>query len=134
MPFTTYWDNATLDNHFGKAAYAVPANIYVGLSTADPTKDGSGIAEPSGGGYARVSTAAADWNAAAAGVLDNANAVTFPAPSGSWGSPAYFTLHDAAAAGNLLAYGALETVQAVGLGSTAPSFAAGDLIVRGSTT
>jgi len=48
--FSNYWENKILDHIFGKGSYA-PPTIYVGLSTADPTDDGSGLAEPSGNAY-----------------------------------------------------------------------------------
>lgn len=131
MPFTTYWWNEILDHIFDKGAYAAPT-IHVGLSRADPGYDAGGLDEPSGSGYARVATAAGDWNAASGRLTDNANPITFPAPSGSWGTPTHLCLFDAAAAGNLLAYGALTNVQAVTAGSTPPSFAAGELDVRGA--
>ena len=123
MPFSTDQDNALLDTLFG-------ATTYLGLSTADPTKDGSGVAEPSGGAYARVEIDSSDWNAAAAGVKTNANTITFPTPTGSWGTPLYVVFYDAASGGNFLAYGAIDMPQAVNLGSTPPSFAAGELQVQ----
>ena len=67
--------------------YTAPANYFIGLSTADPTTDGSGNAEPSGGAYAAVSTATADYNDptnADPSVADNANAITFPQATADW--------------------------------------------------
>ena len=128
MSFSDYLENKLLDHLFGKASYTAPT-IYVGLSTADPLDDASGLAEPSSGGYARVATAPADWNAALNGLIDNANAVTFPQATGDWSGGAnqtHFALFDAASAGNMLAHGALGTAKPVLSGDT-PSFAAGDL-------
>jgi hypothetical protein len=129
--FGDYWEKKVLDHIFNKAAYTAPT-IYVALSTADPTDTGSGLAEPSGNGYARKATAPADWNAAAGTnptVTDNANALTFNEASGSWGTITHFALMDAASAGNLLAYGALTTPKAISAGDT-PQFAVGDLDVQ----
>ena len=125
--FADYWENEILDHIFGKGAYT-PPTIYVGLSTVDPGDDASGLAEPSGGSYARVTTAAGDWNVAAGGSLDNANAVTFPAATGAWGLITHFALFDAASGGNMLAHGSLSASKTVTSGDT-PSFAAGDLVV-----
>ena len=50
-------------------------------------------------GYARVSTAGADWNTATdadPSVVTNANAIEFPTASGSWGTVTHFALYDAA--------------------------------------
>ena len=129
--FGDYWEKKVLDHIFNKAAYTAPT-IYVALSTADPTDTGSGLAEPSGNGYARKATAASDWNAATGTnptVTDNANALTFNEASGSWGTITHFALMDAATAGNLLAYGALTTPKAISAGDT-PQFAVGDLDVQ----
>jgi len=125
--FADYWEDEILDHLFGKGAYT-PPTIYIGLSTVDPADDASGLAEPSGNGYARVTTAAADWNASSSGALANANAITFPEASGSWGTITHFALFDAASAGNMLAHGALGTSKAIGSGDTA-EFAVGDIDV-----
>jgi len=58
--------------------------------------------------------------------MSNANAITFPQASGSWGTVSHFALFDAAAAGNILAHGSLDESKVVGNGDTL-SFAAGDL-------
>jgi len=123
--FSNYWENKILDYIFGKASYT-PPTIYVGLSTADPTDSGSGLAEPNGNGYARVQTAASDWNAASNGTVDNANDITFPEATGSWGTITHFALFDAAISGNMLAHGALSQSKTIDGGDTA-KFAAGDL-------
>jgi len=125
--FSDYWENEILDHVFGKGSYA-PPTIYVALSTADPTDDGSGMAEPSGNGYARVQTQASDWNAASGGSLDNANDITLPEATGNWGTISHFALFDAASGGNMLAHGALSESKSVGTGDTA-KFASGDLDV-----
>ncbi len=125
--FADYWEDEILDHLFGKGAYT-PPTIYVGLSTVDPADDASGLAEPSGNGYARVTTAAGDWNASSSGALANANNITFPEASGSWGTITHFALFDAASAGNMLAHGALGTPKAIGSGDTA-EFAVGDIDV-----
>ena len=124
---SNYWENEILDHVFGKGSYT-PPTIYVGLSTADPLDDATGLAEPSGNGYARVQTAGADWDAAVGGALDNANDITFPQATGSWGTVTHFALFDAASAGNMLAHGALDTSKAVNNGDTV-KFASGDLDV-----
>lgn len=125
--FADYWENEILDHLFGKGSYT-PPTIYVGLSTADPTDDASGLAEPSGGSYARVATAGADWNVASGGAIANANDITFPEATDSWGTMTHFALFDAASAGNMLAHGTLSVSKSISSGDTA-KFAAGDLDV-----
>lgn len=124
--FSDYLENKVLDHIFKTASFTVPTNIYVALSTADPTDAGSGIAEPSGNNYARA--ACNTWDAASGGVTQNTSTVTFNTPSGSWGAITHFALFDASSAGNMLAYGSLSSTKNIGSGDT-PSFAAGVLQV-----
>ena len=57
--FTTYLDDAIVNQIFGGVAYTPPANIYIGLSSTLPTVAGGNITEPAIGtnGYARASVA-----------------------------------------------------------------------------
>jgi hypothetical protein len=136
MSFSNYTSQALLNSLFKKTsnfgALATAPTIYVGLSSTTPAEDGTGVTEPSGGAYARVATAAADWNAATAAnpsVVTNANAVTFPAATTDWLAAAnltHFVAYDAASGGNMLFNGALTVAKPVLLGDT-PSFAAGTL-------
>jgi hypothetical protein len=116
--FSDYWENKILDHIFGKGSYT-PPTIYVGLSIADPTDDGSGLSEPSGNAYARMQTSASDWNAATNGSLDNASDITFAQASGNWGTITHFALFDAATAGNMLAHGALSQSKSISESDTA---------------
>lgn len=116
-----------------------PTTTYIGLFTANPTDSTAGT-EVSGGAYARVAVTSslANWagtQAAASttassgntGTTSNNAAVTFPAPTGSWGVITGFGIFDAASGGNLLIYGALTTNKTVNNGDAAPSFAAAAL-------
>lgn len=125
--FSDYWENEVLDHLFDKGVYG-PPTIYVALSTADPGDDGVGAAEPSGGSYARIETANADWTPAAGGAIGNADAIEFAPASAAWGTITHFALYDAAVGGHLLAYGPLTIAQAVVDGDTV-RFAPGDLNV-----
>lgn len=111
--FADYLEDKLLDHVVGKTSFTMPT-CYVGLSTADPLDDASGLAEPSGNGYTRVVTDGADWNAASGGSSSNAETITFPQASGSWGTSTHFALFDAATAGNMLAHGALDESKSVG--------------------
>lgn len=102
-----------LDHLFGKGVYN-PPTIYVGLSTADPTDDGSGIAEPGGGSYARKVTAGADWAVSASREIDNAEIITFVTATGAWGTITHFFLSDAISGGNMLGHGVLTAQKVVG--------------------
>jgi hypothetical protein len=98
-----------------QAIFAEPT-AYVALFTTAPSDDtGSGAVEVSGGGYARVATSAATWNAASTGTdpttLSNAAAITFAAATASWGTVVAIGLYDAASGGNLLAWDWLGNYQ-----------------------
>lgn len=124
MSNSNYTENKILELVVGKTAFALPT-ARVALYTAAPSDTGGGT-EVSGGSYARVSTAGADWAAASGGSIANANAITFPTASGSWGTVTHFGIFDAASGGNLLRWGALSVSKPVGSGDTA-SFGAGQL-------
>jgi hypothetical protein len=121
MSVSTYFANASLDRQFGNTTYAVPATLYVGLSTATITADttGSTVTEPAAAqNYARVAVTNTDktnWNNASAGVLTNRTTVTFP-ESGAvgWGTITYIFIADALTGGNIICYEALSTPRAVG--------------------
>lgn len=127
MSFSNYLENELLDHFLMQGDYTSPSNVYVALSTTDPTEDGTGITEPADG-YSRVSTGAADWEAAASGSISNANDITFSEATGSWGDISHFALFDASTGGNMLAYSALNSTKTVSSGDT-PVFSAGDLTV-----
>lgn len=116
MSFADYLENELLDHVLKVGAYTQPTNICVGLSTADPGDDGSGLAEPSGNNYSRVTHNT--WNAAAGGAATNDGAISFPNPSGSWGTVTHVCLFDAASGGNLLMSGALDSSKSIGSGDT----------------
>ncbi|HNY80767.1 MAG TPA: hypothetical protein PKO46_21005 [Sedimentisphaerales bacterium] len=122
--FSAYAANKVLDHYTGKAAWTMPT-VYVALFVGDP--EGAGT-EVSGNGYSRKQTAAADWNSASGGATSNAQALTFPQATGSWGTVDHFALYDAATGGNRTGSGALGEPKTIGSGDTA-SFAAGDLDV-----
>lgn len=102
--------NKLLDHTMKGTALSQPTNIYIGLSTANPTDDMSGLAEPSGNAYARKNFNTYTITASAA---TNNGAITFTAASGSWGTISHHFLSDASTAGNYLFYGGVDTSQAV---------------------
>ena len=126
--FTDYLENKVLDHIVGKTSFTMPTTVAVALFTVAPTDAGGGTEVTNANNYARKTTAAADWQAAASGATQNVNAITFNVPSGSWGTVVAFALMDSATygAGNMLAWSTLTSSQAIGSGNTV-SFAVGDL-------
>jgi hypothetical protein len=115
--FSNYLNNELLDHLFGCGSrnWSAPANLYMALSSADPGPSGSGLAEPSGGNYARVSTSAATWAVSANGIVANGAEIAFNAASSPWGTMTHLALLSAASGGNLVAYGPLTTSRVVSL-------------------
>jgi len=107
-------ENQVLDELLGNATL-MPNPVYIGLMTSAPNDDGTGVVEPAGGAYARVSVAntVPEWPAASGGQKSNANTITFPTATGAWGTITHFGIFDAAGGGNLLAFGALNTPRTV---------------------
>jgi hypothetical protein len=117
-----------LEHVFKISADTPDSNLYVGLSTADPLDDMSGLAEPSGNNYARVSTAGAGWNTAASRAITNNGVINFNQASGSWGTITHYFICDHASNTNwgtdvdAIATGALAASKSVVNGNT-PSIA-----------
>ena len=128
MSFSDYLELELLDQVFGALAWTAPSNVYIALSTADPLDDGSGLAEPSGGSYARklVANNKTTWTTASTGALSNAIVIEFVAATASWGTITHFAVYDALTGGNMLGHGALSASKAVDSGDTA-RFAIGEL-------
>jgi len=126
--FSDFLELELLDQVFSAAAYTAPVTLYVGLSTADPADDASGIAEPAGGDYARVAVTNNDtnWPAASGGAKANGTAITFATATASWGVCTHFFISDALTEGNMLAHADLTASKTIDSGDTA-SFAIGDL-------
>ena len=127
MSLSNYTENAILDHITGDSAFAMPT-VWVGLSTANPGETASGLAEPSGGSYARVAVAGL-WAAAANGSKSNDTEIAFPTATGSLGTITYFALFDADTAGNMLWYGILTQSKIVVSGDT-PKFDVGTLVLN----
>ncbi len=126
-----YLENKLLDAVFNGSSWTTITNVYVALFTGTLSGDTPGT-EVTGGSYARVSTAPADWTAASGGALENGNAITFPAPTANWGTVTHFGIFDASTSGNALYYGDLTSSRVINNGDGAPSFAAGALDITES--
>ena len=127
--FSNFLEDEILDHVFGAAAYTAPATVYVALYTVTPTDASASGTEVTGGSYARVAVTnnATNWPASSGGAKANGTAITFPAPTASWGTVVAFAIYDAATVGNELAWGALTVNKTINNGDAAPSFAIGDL-------
>jgi hypothetical protein len=115
MPLTTAIDNAIQDHILGGPNYTREANVYIGVSSTTPNKGGTGITEPSGGGYARVTKTNDATNfplsSGNGNVKSNGTVIAFPVAAGTWLSGANLTYvvvwnnASLTAAANVLMYG-----------------------------
>jgi hypothetical protein len=141
--WTDYAENKIVDAVFRGQPLNAPATFYVGLFTTADNDAGSARVEVSGGSYARVAVTSslANWagtqgagttvaSNGTSGTTSNNNAITFAAPTASWGSIVGMGLFDAATGGNEWVYGTLSTPKTVNSGDPAPSFAAAALSIQ----
>lgn len=132
---TDFAENKVLDAVLRGQALGAPVTHYVALFTANPTDTGGGT-EVAGGSYARVAVTAslANWSGSQSagstvassgtdGTIENNIAITFPAPTASWGVVTGFGIFDAASGGNLWIYSPLTISKTINNGDAAPSFA-----------
>lgn len=127
---STYAENAILNHVLKVTAFAQPTNLYVAISTTDPTVAGTGITEPVGNGYARV--LCNTWKTAAARLISNSGTIAFPEATGAWGTIGYYATFDAATGGNMISYGSLAATKTIGFGDNA-SFQDGSIAVSFNT-
>jgi hypothetical protein len=129
---SNYTEDAILNAIFRNGTFPITGTtIYFSLFTAAPSDAGGGT-EVTGGSYARVAvlrnvTTNFDAPADNAGSQQtaNTNAITFPSPTANWGTVTHMGVHDAASAGNLIAWADLTTSRVINNGDGAPSFAIG---------
>jgi hypothetical protein len=140
--FTDRVSRGVLNHVTGKTAMFTLPTAYLALFTGVGLDDGTGFTEVSAAGYARVATAAADWNTAggsAPSTITNAAAINFPLPGAAWTAVIAFGIYDASTSGNLLVWDYLGNFDwlpaTVSLASpgvlTVPAhgFTAGDLVI-----
>jgi hypothetical protein len=132
---TDFLENKLIDHLFRGVPYTAPAGLYVGLFTAAPSDTGGGT-EVSGPGYARVNLAPSvtNWastggattttnpSAGTSGTTSNNALISFPTPSGSWGTVTHVGIFDASTAGNLLFWAPLTATRTVTDSGTPISF------------
>lgn len=99
---------------------------YIALFTTAPTDAGGGT-EVSGGSYARVN-GAGKFGAPSGGSIANNAAITFPTPTGSWGTIVAYGIFTASTGGTLLRWENMTTAKAVASGD-APSFGSGKIVI-----
>ena len=123
---SNYAERKVLNHIFGGATsgqpFTAPTTLYLGLFTVPPGDDNSGT-EVVGGSYARVAVTntVANWPEVTGTdqAKTNANAIQYPTATADWGTVVAVGIYDAATAGNLIAWGDLNTVQVINTGGDA---------------
>lgn len=102
--FSDYLEQALLNATLRATAYTAPAKVYISLHTEDPTDDGSkGEVSTVDTGYARQEIAFSAPTSDGTGYkCVNSADVTFPDPTGNWGTITHLALWDADTAGHCL--------------------------------
>ena len=115
--FSTYMENAIINLMRSTAFTQVAAYVALFTSTATGPELEAGTLtnEVSGGAYARQ---LAGLGAPSDGASSNGADVTFPTATANWGTVAFVALMDAATAGNVLMYSALDANKVVNSGDT----------------
>lgn len=124
---TNYTEKKVLDHCLKTASFSPAGTLYIGLSTADPTHDGSGWTAPTYTGYARKTIAFA---AASGRSIANSGVLTFDECTVGSATVTHFGIWDNASegSGNLLAYGTLNPQKSIAVGNI-PSFAVGQISI-----
>lgn len=112
---SNYLENAIINHVFRNSALTSPTTVYAALFTAVADGEAGTVTEVSGNNYSRT---AITFGAPSNGVSSNSADVTFPTPSGSWGTIVGIGIYDASSGGNLLAYDGAITSQTVASGNT----------------
>ena len=128
--FTDYSNNKALDLFLGAVPYTPPSILYVGLAQNSANQGGL-AAEPIGGSYSRVAlpNSAVNFPSAISGAKSNASVITFPSPTGDWGTVQSLFLADAPSGGNVLAMADLTAPKSITNGSSAAKVAVGALFL-----
>lgn len=82
---------------------------YLALSSTEPQKDGTGVTEPSGNGYARVQLGSSYFPNASNCSVSNNNEIHFNEATAAWdGSYQYACIYTSKTGGTLQAWGKLQ--------------------------
>ncbi|MNI33869.1 hypothetical protein D3C73_878300 [compost metagenome] len=113
MNVSNHLATALLNQVFRNTAYTRPTTIYVALYTSNPTGADTGT-EVTGGAYARQTVVySAPALEGSKETIKNTTELVFPIATADWGSVTHVGIRDAATAGNLLYYGAIDNQRTI---------------------
>lgn len=111
MSISNYAENKILDHVTGKAAWTMPATVYVKLHTGDPGETATSNAAT------ETTRKAASWSAASSGSIATSATIEWTNVS-TTETYTHWSLWDASTSGNALWTGALSASAAVTAGDT----------------
>ena len=113
LAVSNFLADALLNQVFRNTAYTRPTTVYVALYTSNPTGADTGT-EVTGGAYVRRAvTFGAPTTESGKRTIKNSAEVAFPTATADWGTITHIGIRDAATAGNLLYYGAVDNARSI---------------------
>ena len=115
MAITTYQANRLNNYLFGATSFTPNDTYYIGLSTTAINAAGTGVTEPTGGGYKRVAVTnnKTNFTDSTGGIVQNKVQFEFPESTTDWGIITHVFIADSLTGGNILYYDALTTPRTV---------------------
>lgn len=115
MAITIYQANRLNNYLFGATSFTPNGTYYIGLSTTAINADGTGVIEPTGGGYQRVAVTnnKTNFTDSTGGIVQNKVQFEFPESTTAWGTITHVFISDGPTTGNVLYYDALTTPRTV---------------------
>ena len=114
MALTDSTEAEVLKYLFGRIPFTPPPTYYVGLSSTQVNEDGSGVTEPSSGGYARVAIPNTTVGFTfSGGQITNGTQIAFPTATASWGQQVEIEFFDQSSGGTVKMRGSLSPVQTI---------------------
>lgn len=115
MAITTYQANRLNNYLFGATSFTPNGTYYIGVSTTAVNAAGTGVTEPTGGGYKRVAVTnnKKNFTDSTGGIVQNKVQFEFPESTTAWGTITHVFISDSLTGGNILYYDALTTPRTV---------------------
>ena len=115
MAITTYQANRLNNYLFGATSFTPNGTYYIGLSTTAINAAGTGVTEPTGGGYQRVAVTnnKTNFTDSTGGIVQNKVQFEFPESTTALGTIKHVFIADSLTGGNILYYDALTTPRTV---------------------
>ena len=115
MGMTNYTKEKILKHTMADTAYTMPANIYLGLFTSDPTVTGDQSNEVSAADYVRIDITG-KFTFGIDDAINNAT-LAYATAVNNWGSITHVAILDATTAGNMLYFSALGSTAVINAGN-----------------